>query len=182
MVNGTLLNGTRALATTAAVDETPVLNSSEEKLEIECSANILNGIAPEIQSPNMVQASSLQFTGCVATTPNCALGSSTISTAPLLAEATLQGTLAIVVTFKPKTKAIFATFEFTGSNCAASGSNAVTGTAKVLAPTGQDERTLQLVTSIATEASGELKTGSAPLSLLGSVLLKLAGSEPWSFL
>jgi flagellar capping protein FliD len=182
MVNGTLLNGTAALATTAFVDEAGVLKSAEAKIEIECSANTLNGIAPEIKSPNTGSAASLEFTGCKALTPNCALGSSTIGTVPISVEATLEGTLAVVATFKPKTKATFATFEFTGTNCAVLGLNAVTGTAKVLAPTGQDERTLQLINSIATEASGELKVASSPASLLGSILIKLASGAPWSFL
>jgi hypothetical protein len=182
MVGGTLLNGTRALATTAAVDEAGVLKSSAADVEIKCKANTLNGIAPEIQSPNTGQATSLEFTECEALTANCTIGSSTIGTVPISVEATLEGALAVVATFKPKTKATFATFEFTGSNCATAGINGVTGTVKVLAPTGQDERTLQLINSIATEASGELKILSSPASLLGSILLKLASGEPWSFL
>jgi hypothetical protein len=182
MVNGTLLNGTRALATTAAVDENGILKSSGADVEIECSGKVLNGLVPEIQSPNTGQTNSLEFTTCVALTPNCTLLSSTIGTVPISVEATLEGTLAVVATFKPKTKTTFATFVFEGSKCASAGLNGVTGTVKVLAPTGQDERTLQLINSLATEASAELKVASSPASLLGSILIKLASSEPWSFL
>jgi hypothetical protein len=97
-------------------------------------------------------------------------------------EATLEGVLAVVVTLNPKTKSIMATFAFEGSKCASAGVNAVTGTAKLLLPTGQDERTLQLVNSIATKASGELKVASSAAQLKGSILVRLASGEPWSFL
>jgi hypothetical protein len=182
MVGGKLLSGSAALATTAKVDEFGKLKSSAANISLECTGSTLNGASPEIKSPSTGAASSLEFTGCKALTPNCTIGSPAISTVPITVEATLEGTAAVIATFKPKTKAVFATFEFTGTNCAALGLDAVTGTARVLAPNGQTENTLQLINAIATEASEELKVASSPASLAGSALLKLASGEPWSFL
>jgi len=182
MVNGTLLSGSTPLATTAKVDQSGFLKSSAANVELECSGTTLNGVAPEITSPSKGSASSLIFTSCIALSPNCTIGSSEIKTVPLLAEVTLEGVLAVIATFKPETKSVFATFLFNGEKCAAEGLNAVTGTAKVLAPTGQDERTLQQINAIATEVSNELKVGSSAAELKGSALLKLASSLEWSFL
>jgi len=180
MVNGTLLTGSELLATTAKVDKNGVLSSPEAHVEVECSGN-LQGMA-EITAPTAASATTIEFTGCKALSANCALSSATIGTVPINVEATLEGALAVVATFKPKTKSVFATFEFTGEKCAAEGLNAVSGAAKVLAPTGQDENTLQLINAIATQASDELKVGSSPASLIGSALLQLASGRPWSFL
>jgi len=183
MVNGTLLSGSEPLATTAKVENSVgVLKSAGADVEVECIGSTLNGKEPKIESPNTGQATDLEFTGCTAKTTNCTIGASTITTVPVGVEATLEGALAVIATFKPKTKTTFATFEFQGSKCASEGLNAVTGTAKVLAPTGQDESATQLITSIATEASTELKVASSPASLTGSALLKLASGAPWSFL
>jgi hypothetical protein len=182
MVNGTLLTGTKALAGTAQVDETAILKSSEANVDIECRSGIVGEASGEVKAPNTGAANSIEFTECKTLTPNCTLASSTISSVPVTLEATLEGTLAVVGTFKPKTKATFATFELTGTNCASQGLDGVTGTARVLAPTGQDERTVQLNSSIATEASDELKVASSPASLTGSVLIQAATGEPWSFL
>jgi hypothetical protein len=182
MINGTLLNGTKALAGTAKVDENAKLKSTAANIAIECTGGTIAEAGAEVKAPNTGAANSIEFTGCVALTPNCTLSSSTISSVPVTLEATLEGTLAVVGTFKPKTKATLATLEFTGTNCASQGLDAVAGTVKVLAPTGQDERTVQLNSSIATEASDELKVASSPASLTGSMLIQAATGEPWSFL
>jgi prolyl oligopeptidase PreP (S9A serine peptidase family) len=180
MVGGTLLSGSEALATTAAVDENGKLLASG--ITIECKGSTLNGVAPEIKSPNTGSATSLIFTQCQSKTESCTITPEELKTVPLNVEATLEGALAVVATFTPKTKTTFATIEYKGEDCALEGLDAVTGKAKVLAPTGQDERTLQLINAITTEASGELKDGSSPATLTGSALLKLASGKPWSFL
>jgi hypothetical protein len=123
----------------------------------------------------------LTFTGCVSKTTGCTLEGTKISTVPIVAEATLEGALAVKVKFSPKTKNTFATFKFNGT-CAAVGTNPVTGHATVLAPTGQDEKVLQLVTSITTEKAEELFVGSSPASLTGSANLQLESGAPWSYL
>jgi len=177
MVNGKNLTTTKALATSAVVDESAVLEASG--VTVTCTG--LNGVAPTLEPGNMASATKLEFTGCTASSP-CSISKNTISTVPLLAEATLEGSLAVVATFKPQTGTLFTTIEFLGSQCALEGNQPVTGKAKVLAPTGQDERTLQLINAITVPTSKELFVGSAGAKLSGSALLKLQSSEPWSFL
>lgn len=182
MVNGTLLSGLATLAPTAKVDKPGRLHAVG--VEIECSGE-LNGVEPMLESPNMATIARLTFTGCKSTAENCTLAgepNATISTVPLLVEATLEGTLAAVATFSPKTKTTFATFNYEGAKCGLKGLNSVTGHAKVLAPTGQDERTLQQINVITEESSGELKVGSSGAGLEGSALLQLASGQTWSFL
>jgi hypothetical protein len=180
MVKGTMLSGSKALATTAAVHEFGKLKAAG--VTIECKGGTLNGIAPEIKSPNLGAAKSLEFTGCKSITANCEISPEKINTVPLLAEATLEGALAVKVLFKPETKNTFTTVEYTGALCALQGVQPVTGKATVSAPTGQDERTLQQLNANVTETSGELKVGSSPAELKGVALLRLASGEPWSFL
>jgi hypothetical protein len=179
MVNGTLLTGSAALATTAAVDENGVLEGGGVK--ITCKGKTLNGAAPKIEAPSMGAASDLEFTECKAEEP-CKITTSTIKTLPLLVEATLEGVLAVVATFKPQTGTIFTTLKFEGESCGLSGTTPIKGTAQVLAPTGQDERTLQLINATTSAASNTLFLGSSPASLAGSALLQLASGQSWSFL
>ena len=179
MVNGKNLTTTKALATTAAVDEVGILKFST--ITITCKGGTLNGVAPILEPGNMASASSLEFTECQTSGPPCSVVS-TIKTEPILGEATLEGSLAVVATLKPRSGTKFTNIDFIGTECALEGLQPVTGQAKVLAPTGQDERTLQLINAISTETSGELKVASSPASLKGSALLKLQSGEPWSFL
>jgi len=179
MVNGTMLTGSAALATTAAVDQEGVLKGGG--VTVTCKGSTLNGVAPEIKVPNKGSAGDLEFTECSAASP-CEVTPPTVKTQTVLVEATLEGVLAVVATFKPETGTIFATLKFSGSGCALSGTTPIKGQAKVLAPTGQDERTLQLINAITTEASGELLLGSSGASLTGSALLRLASGQSWSFL
>jgi hypothetical protein len=177
MVNGKLLSGSAALATTAKVDEKAKLSAAG--VEIECTGENLNGVAPQITSAASGSATSLIFTGCVSKTATCTLGTTTIGTVPVIAEATLDGALGVLATFSPKTKTTFTTIEYLGANCALEGIQPVTGKAVVLDPTGQDEATSQL---IKVTSASTLKVGSSAATLTGSALLKLASGEPWSFL
>jgi hypothetical protein len=188
LVNGTLLTGEQkaALATTAAVDQNGVLKFKE--ITIECKGSTLDGIDPLIEAlnKNLGSAQSLQFLGCAAIAGNCTLVGEpvTIGTLPVTTEPTLEGALGVATTFRPISGITFATLKFTEkSECAVSGEKLpVTGTAPATAPTGQDERTLQLLSVNVTSASGLLKVGSSAASLIGSALLKLASSLPWSFM
>lgn len=184
MVNGTELTGTAALAATASVEERGKLEGGN--VNIECNGSTLNGTEPVISATtNMGLAKSLTFTNCKSLVANCSLTSSTISTVPILVEVTLEGSTgstADIATFAPETKNTFATFAFEGELCGISGTQGVTGKAKVLAPTGQVERTLQLIKSITTAASGELKIGSSGATLEGAALLQMANGQAWSFL
>jgi hypothetical protein len=180
MVNGTLLSGTKALATTASVSSKLKLKIAS--ITIECQANTLKGIAPELLATNKIKATSLEFTECNGTKGECKLGSEKINTLPVLLEATLEGTLAITAKLKPETKTTIATVLFEGGACAIEGVQAITGGVAILAPTGQDERTLQQASSITTEASGELKVGTSGASVEVTASSRLASGESWSFL
>jgi hypothetical protein len=179
MVNGTNLKGSAALATTAAVDEDGILVGAG--FHIQCSGKTANSIAPEIKSPNTGRASSLEYTECEGEEP-CKINSPTIKIFPVTEEATLEGVLATVATFKPATGTVFATIKFEGTECGLAGETPFKGQFKVLAPFGQDEGTLGQVNSITTEASKELLVGGSAAGAKGSVLLQLAHGEPWSFL
>ncbi len=176
MVKGTLLSGSKALATTAKITSgSSILEGAG--FRVVCKGQNLVGVGPVISSPAMGLATSLEFTEC-AGEGTCAIEGTTIKTVPILAEATLEGTLAAKATFTPETKNTFTTIKFLGETCALLGIQPVTGSQQVSAPEGQDERTLQLI-----QAIGEtLKVGSTPAKLLGSAQLKLASGETWSFL
>jgi hypothetical protein len=151
-------------------------------LEIECTTlKVEDGF---ITGPSKNGAKSLHFSGCNAKTANCKLNPTTLSTLPLLSEATLDppNALAAVIVFKPETAGgPILTFKFEGEKCAIAGTKAITGTQAVLAPTGADERTEQVVTAIELVAN-ELKLGSASAKLTASVGLTLVSGKPWSFL
>jgi hypothetical protein len=150
-------------------------------VELECETlKIEKGF---ITGLNKNGAKSLLFSGCAAATPNCTLLSSSISTLPLLSEATLDppNALAAVIVFKPETGTVFATFKFSGASCAVSGVKAVSGTQAVLAPTAADEKIEQQLKAIELKA-GELKAGSEVAKLKGSALVKLGNGKPWGFL
>jgi hypothetical protein len=179
MVSGSMLSGSAALATTGEVEEEGVLQGGG--VTITCDGAIASSVAPEIKAPNKGAASSLEFTGCTAAEP-CSLAGTTIKTLPILEEATLEGVLAVVGTLKPETGTIFTTVKFTGSECALSGTQPLKGTAKVLEPTGQDERTIQEGHAITSAASDELLIGNGAVSVTGTARLRRGNGQPWSFL
>ena len=182
MVEGKLLTAGETFAvaeTTTRVGGNYLLKIGNIELECE-TLKIEKGFITGI---NKNGAKSLLFSGCAALTPNCTLLSSSISTLPVLSEATLDppNALAAVIVFKPETGTVFATFKFNGASCAPSGVKAISGTQAVLAPTGADEKIEQKLTAIELKA-GELKAGSQTVTLNGSALVKLENGKPWSFL
>jgi hypothetical protein len=184
LINGTLLTGTQTapLATTALVDEEGVLEF--DNITIRCAAMNLIGTNPQLEAPNKGSATSLIFTECTATGENCKLSSAlkgTIGTLPITTEATLDGLLAVQGVFKPKAGTTFTTLKFEGELCAETAKLPVKGDVPWLAPTGQDERTLQLL-GVNLGKTGLLEVGNAPASLKGSILIQLASLLPWSFM
>ena len=181
MVGGTNL----ATGTSEAISETTKRVGGNYKLtstvfELECETLKVEG--GFITGPSKNGAKSLHFTGCKAITANCTLNPTTLSTTPLLSEATLDppNALAAVIVFKPENGAIV-TFKFEGAKCSLAGTRAITGSQAMLAPTGADEQTEQVLTAIELVA-GELKLGSAVAKLTGSAGLTLASKKTWSFL
>lgn len=176
LIEGTELAGTAALATTASVKEAFQLTAGP--VNVQCSGSVLNGLSPEIVSPNELVASSLVFNECKGNEV-CPLVTKTIGTLPLSAqvfERTLQEDEAV---FTPNNSSkLFATIDFGGSECSFAGVNGITGETTALLPTGREEKVVQLVKASTTEA-GELKLASTNATLKGSALLKLADGKPF---
>lgn len=177
-VNGTLLTGTHVILSTAKVDQEFKLKAAG--LTFECPSTNPGNIAGSFVAPNKIEATNATLLGCSASGPSGCSIPKTINVLPTVAEATLDGLLAVKVTIKPKTKTVLLTTEFKGEECALAGPESVTGQASVLAPTGQDERTLQQIVS--TTVSGELKASGEPAEVVGSALVQLLTGETWSFL
>lgn len=186
MVNKAELSGSAALATTAKKVENVKLIFSA--VTVECSGENVAYVSPQIEGVNKGSSLSLTFSGCKATSKNCSLASSMkekVGTLPLAEESTLEGSSREKVESRvsPKTGSIFATLAFAGANCSlAEEVQPVSGKGKLEAPTGQVENTLQEIKASITEASKELKVGSASASIAGAVNAKLANSNTWSLL
>jgi hypothetical protein len=179
MTSGTLLTGTAALATTAAVDKKYVVNGAG--LNLECNGSVIKFAVPELVAASKLEAAALTFTGCTTTNANCVVPAE-LGTVPIQAEATLEGALAAKATFKPQTGSTFVTMKFSGEACAVAGVKTITGDANMTLASGQDERTLQLLEANVTAAQNLLFFIGSAASLTGSALLRLASGQPWSFL
>ncbi len=178
LVLGSLLVGSAAISSSTITDKPGVLTFSS--IEIECSAlGVSGGYIVETATAG---AKSLEFSGCkVAKPTTCTLKGTVIGTLPVEGQLTLDGSLATKGKAKPvNANGLFATFELTGTSCSASGKNAVTGTAAVLDPLGQDERLWHLLTAFI-ETPGELEVGSASATISGSALFHLENDMLWSF-
>ncbi|MGH2913076.1 MAG: hypothetical protein ACRDJ3_11450 [Solirubrobacteraceae bacterium] len=110
---------------------------------------------------------------------NCIVPS-TIESKPLTIEAALGSTSPEdKLTLKPTTGTTFMEFNITGLECQLFGSARITGKMKNLLPKGQTElaeQELQLHTE-----GGELAWSSAPVTVTGTIKLKLTTSQTWSF-
>lgn len=177
VVNGTLLSGSAALATTSEVTENPKLTASG--ITIECAGKNLNWVSPQIESPSKNSADSLDFTACEVVGEEagiCTIGSTEIKTTPIVGETTLQGMLGALITIGPKTKTTLATIKYSGSSCALQGLEAVTGKFMLELPTGQDA-SVGIGFSIA--AGALLHVASSAAALVGKGVLKLASHLLW---
>lgn len=186
MVGGTELSGSAALATTARKIENIKLKFSA--ITVECSGENTELVSPQIEGTNKGSATSIQFTECKATGKNCALAAGMrekIATGPVSEEATLEGldTEKVEIKVRPKTGTLFATLTFEGSACVlAEEIQPISGQAKLEGPTGHTEHTYQEVVSKTTEASKELRVGSASAYIEGTGKLELSSGKTWSLL
>jgi hypothetical protein len=180
MVGNKNLTGTKAVSVTAHVDEGMRVDVPGSGITVLCFGSVVAATNPEIIAPNKGSAQSMELTECKAEGGECTLGSSTIKFLPVTAEATLDGTLAVREIIKPKTKNVFTTIKLEGSSCVFLGTQPVTGKSTFLAPSGQDESTLQLFRSA--PSAGELKVGTDEAILSVSTLVGLVSGETWSFL
>ncbi len=180
LVLGSLLVGSAAISNGTITDKEGILTFDKGNIELGCAKLGVKG--GNISEPDKLLATSLEFTSCKIIKPStCTLEGTTVGTLPVEGLLTLDGPLATKAKIKPENaNGLFATFKLTGASCASSGKNAVTGTASVLDPEGQDERLWHLLNAFI-EKEGELEVGSAPASISGSALFKLESNMLWSF-
>jgi hypothetical protein len=119
---------------------------------------------------------------CSVNSSVCSLSSTTILNNTAIAEATLEGTLAVRVVSHPATGTLFASLELTGSECAEAGTVPLTGHITYSMPTGQDEKVKQEEITDVLASSGELKLGSSGASLRSSLLSETTSHLAWRFL
>jgi hypothetical protein len=184
-VNKAKLTGTTALANTAAVDTSTVLNDPSLGIKVTCSGSLLEGKKPYIQAPNTGGAESLIFTGCSEIAPTTCKIQTKVETEPVVA--TLETSAspvasAAIIRFVPKGGKVFATLDFTGT-CAESGEQPVDGAVAAGSQNGQVEQTTHPLEGLGTadgNNSLELFGGKAYLEG-GKALLKLVSGQTWSF-
>lgn len=181
MVKGTgFTSGTKALASTAAVDQ--LINLHSKDLEILCHGSTMNDRNGAINgTTEMADITSLEFTECEDGSGICALAENQFKSLPLLADLALDGSnpSAVQGLLLPKTKNLFATVRFEGAQCAMAGVLPVVGSESFLAPTGRLERTLQSITLLGLPT---LVVEGLEGVLSGTILTGLASGEPFSFL
>jgi hypothetical protein len=182
LVSGSVLAGSAAIASGTVVDREGILAIETEGSKVKLSCTKLTVSGGKISEPDKFLATSLEFAGCTATEPaTCSLSSTTVGTLPVEGLVTLDGPLATKAKVKPENpSALFATFKLEGTKCSVSGKEAVTGSASVLDPEGQDERLWHLLNA-QIETEGELRIGSFAASIEGSALFKLESDMLWSF-
>ena len=191
-VNGTALtSGNQELANTAKVDEPAVLNAPGISLKISCAT--LKGSKAELQGSAagesaMGQAEALEFEGCSEISPP------TCKLVPSFTKIITRAILAIVllilrrvvpfiqVLFEPKKGTTFAELKLEGEHCSIAGTQGVTGSVVVGAPTGASEETLQAIEGLGTTENNNLIIDGRNAYIEGGkALLKLASGKAWSF-
>jgi hypothetical protein len=178
MLNGTML-AVAPLATTAGLDK--VIKVTNEVRNIECEERLELASAVLLKGNVFEVNSSLAFTDCFTTNALCSIPTS-IKTVPLLAEATLDGTVAAKAVLRPQTGNVLATVKFSGESCPLAGVVAFTGDWPILMPTGQEERTDQAIQFNVTAAEKLLVFGMAFASAAGEASFLVGHSVGWSFL
>jgi hypothetical protein len=186
-VNGTLLSGTTALASTALVLQEGVLKiEAGETVEIKCKAHELLINEGVLKSPDGLLAKDVTFHGCETVGPSAAQCTipDLILTVPVHGLASLEGPLNTLIKVLPQTKVTFSTIKFdnaTGGACALLGVQPVTGGVDLLIHEGFDPATLHRV--LAFSLTGGLKVGSSNAVLEGlEADLKLASGLRWNYL
>jgi hypothetical protein len=128
-----------------------------------------------LTGPNTGKAEGISFGGCAIKGSSCKLGSSTITTVPLKSGPAkpLEGGKEGESVTSPETGTRLTTIEFTGGECAIAGKQSINGTAKEIAPTGQEEKTEQEILV----KSGEVKVGSVTGHMTIEEKIKLASGS-----
>jgi len=186
LVNGTGLavGATLALATTARVDESSVLNVPSLGIRLTCtggSNKVLTGIKPYIQGPSGGGAEKLIFEGCSEISPPGCTIEEEVKTEAVIATLEPADSLENRILFSPKSGTTFADITFSGS-CSLSGEKPVKGKVVLGSSTGGTEETSQPLQPIGTVENNSLEQGGSKAYLeKGSALLTLAAGGKWSF-
>jgi hypothetical protein len=130
-----------------------------------------------LTGPNTGKAEGISFSGCAIKGSSCKLGSSTITTVPLKSGPAKpvegSGKEGESIT-SPETGTTLTTVEFVGGECAITGKQAINGSAREIAPTGQEEKTEQEIVV----KSGEVKVGAVTGHMTIEEKIKLASGSP----
>jgi hypothetical protein len=186
LVTGTALatGATLALATTAKVDESTVLNVPSLGIQLTCtggSNKVLTGTKPYIQGPDGGGAESLIFEGCSEIGPSGCTIETQVPTKPVVATVEYGANLEDRILFSPTTGHTFAEVEFKGT-CALAGEKPVNGKAVLGGPSGQEELVAQPLAPLGTTENNSLEEGKQPAYLeKGRALITLATGKTWSF-
>jgi hypothetical protein len=176
---------TRALATTAVVDQSSVLHVPGLPLKISCSG--LSTTKPELLgSAENAVAEAVTVSGCAVAEPTtCSLLSPTIVSDPVLiniGEGISPDERALL---EPQSGHVLSMFTLEGSSCSISGRKALDGAVFLNAPTLQNEATEQALEglgSIENEGYTSLQIAGDSTFLEGSkLLLKLQAGNKFAF-
>ena len=188
-VNGTELKTgeTATTANTERIDSQAFLGAPGLSLRITCSGG--SGSKGELQGESaMAQAEAVTLEGCSEISPaTCKLASSDIVSESILAfvsSVPARPLPAVSIVLQPKKGNTFATLRFEDNDhpCSIEGEQAVDGKLVAVAPTGASEETLQAVEAIGSvENNSLLIDGDRAYVEDGKALVKLVGSQRWSF-
>ena len=187
-VNGAPLTGSASLALTAVADSLLLLETgagAETPIKVDCKGPILIE-SGTITAPDKDAATSLTFDACKSIEPaNCTIQEKIETEGGVSSLIELNSAKAVRILFKPASGHTFAVITYTGANCSIAGEKPVNGSVTGGAPTGTEERTLQVLEGLGTTenniAEHTLELAGQKVFLLGKVLLELASKSKWSF-
>lgn len=187
-VNGSPLSGSASLALTAKADSLLLLETgagASTPIKIDCKGPVLIE-GGTITAPDKDSATSLIFDGCKSQEPtNCTIQEAIETEAGISSLIELNSAKDVRVLFKPASGKTFATFVYGGTNCSIAGEKPINGSVTEGAPTGTEERTLQVLEGLGTTENNipehTLEIAKEAYFLLGKVLLELASKSKWSF-
>lgn len=175
---GAELASSAPLATSTTMTENVQLYSAG--VIIECSSVELK--SADIASHTGGQIEHLVYKGCSFVDEPCSLSSSTIESKPLTMTAALgKNSPEDTLLLKPTSGTVVAEYKIVGAECGLAGGVKLQGQMKFALPKGREELAEQELLIQTTNGAGELRWGSAEISLSGKAKLKLASGSKWSF-
>jgi hypothetical protein len=185
-IKGTKLasGATVALAKTAEVDESTILNAPSLGVRVTCTGGANHNVTVKggfLQGEASGGVEELTFEGCSEIAPSTCTIQTTIKTEPIVFSAE-DGTAPLVrIHFLPRTGKAFATLVFKGS-CAEAGEQGVDGGTLWHSPEGQIGKTSQVLLPLGTTENNSLELLEKKAYLEGGkTLFLIASGLPWSF-